>query len=169
MTKARDLASGNPAPSTVSTTELGYLDGVTSAIQTQVDSKLATAQSGLIKIIPSSVAVGSGTGSASASGTVTFSGASSVSLNGVFTSTYKNYRIAFTAKNASAADLSFFLRAAGTNLTGSSYLQGRYFTGMQNSIASNNQGNITQGYWDVKQLGTVSGHFVMEIFKPQTA
>jgi hypothetical protein len=32
------------APSaTVSTTELGYLDGVTSAIQTQIDSKLATA------------------------------------------------------------------------------------------------------------------------------
>jgi hypothetical protein len=29
--------------STVSTTELGYLDGVTSAIQTQIDSKLATA------------------------------------------------------------------------------------------------------------------------------
>ena len=35
MTKARDLASAAPAPSTVSTTELGYLDGVTSSIQTQ--------------------------------------------------------------------------------------------------------------------------------------
>jgi hypothetical protein len=35
MTKARDIASAAPAPSTVSTTELGYLDGVTSAIQTQ--------------------------------------------------------------------------------------------------------------------------------------
>jgi hypothetical protein len=35
MTKARDIASAAPAPSTVSATELGYLDGVTSAIQTQ--------------------------------------------------------------------------------------------------------------------------------------
>ena len=39
MTKARDIASAIPAPSTVSATELGYLDGVTSAIQTQIDSK----------------------------------------------------------------------------------------------------------------------------------
>jgi hypothetical protein len=39
MTKARDIASAAPAPSTVSATELGYLDGVTSAIQTQVDAK----------------------------------------------------------------------------------------------------------------------------------
>lgn len=43
MTKARDIASAAPAPSTVSTTELGYLDGVTSAIQTQIDSKIGSA------------------------------------------------------------------------------------------------------------------------------
>jgi hypothetical protein len=39
MTKARDIASAAPAPSTVSATELGYLDGVTSAIQTQITAK----------------------------------------------------------------------------------------------------------------------------------
>jgi len=43
MTKARDIASAAPAPSTVSATELGYVDGVTSAIQTQLDAKLTTA------------------------------------------------------------------------------------------------------------------------------
>lgn len=42
MTKARDIASASPAPSTVSATELGYLDGVTSAIQTQIDGKAST-------------------------------------------------------------------------------------------------------------------------------
>jgi hypothetical protein len=41
MSKARDIASAAPAPSTVSATELGYLDGVTSAIQTQLDAKTA--------------------------------------------------------------------------------------------------------------------------------
>ena len=41
MTKARDIASAAPAPSTIDATELGYLDGVTSAIQTQVDGKTA--------------------------------------------------------------------------------------------------------------------------------
>ena len=43
MTKARDIASAIPAPATVSSVELGYLDGVTSAIQTQVDSKIGSA------------------------------------------------------------------------------------------------------------------------------
>ena len=41
MTKARDIASAIPAPSTVDATELGYLDGVTSAVQTQLDAKTA--------------------------------------------------------------------------------------------------------------------------------
>lgn len=41
MTKARDIASASPAPSTVSATELGYLDGVSSAIQTQLNAKQA--------------------------------------------------------------------------------------------------------------------------------
>jgi hypothetical protein len=42
MTKARDIASAIPAPSTVSSAELGFLDGVTSAIQTQLDAKQAS-------------------------------------------------------------------------------------------------------------------------------
>jgi hypothetical protein len=43
MSKARDTASAPSAPSTVSATELGYVDGVTSAIQTQIDSKIGSA------------------------------------------------------------------------------------------------------------------------------
>ena len=39
MTKARDLANASTALSAVSATELGYVDGVTSAIQTQMDAK----------------------------------------------------------------------------------------------------------------------------------
>ena len=39
MTKARDLANASTALSAVSATELGYVDGVTSAIQTQIDAK----------------------------------------------------------------------------------------------------------------------------------
>lgn len=41
MTKARDLANSAAAFSAVSATELGYVDGVTSAIQTQLDAKVA--------------------------------------------------------------------------------------------------------------------------------
>jgi hypothetical protein len=43
MTKARDLANAATALNAVTATELGFVDGVTSAIQTQIDTKLATA------------------------------------------------------------------------------------------------------------------------------
>ena len=38
MSKARDLANAGTALTTVSATELGYLDGVTSAVQTQINT-----------------------------------------------------------------------------------------------------------------------------------
>jgi hypothetical protein len=41
MSKARDLANAGTALGAVDATELGYLDGVTSAVQTQVDAKTA--------------------------------------------------------------------------------------------------------------------------------
>jgi len=43
MTKSRDLANAATALNAVTATELGFVDGVTSAIQTQLDAKLATA------------------------------------------------------------------------------------------------------------------------------
>lgn len=39
MTKARDLANAGTGFTTVSAAELGYLDGVTSAVQTQINTK----------------------------------------------------------------------------------------------------------------------------------
>ena len=41
MSKARDLANAGTALGAVTATELGYVDGVTSAIQTQIDGKQA--------------------------------------------------------------------------------------------------------------------------------
>lgn len=43
MTKARDLANAGTALTSVSATELGYLDGVTSAVQTQINTKANSA------------------------------------------------------------------------------------------------------------------------------
>ena len=47
MSKARDLANAGTALTSVSATELGYLDGVTSAVQTQLNTK-ASASGGNI-------------------------------------------------------------------------------------------------------------------------
>lgn len=83
-------------------------------------------RAGLAKVIPSSVAVGSGTGSADSLGTVTFSGASSISLNGVFSSAYDNYRI--VCRIDATADIQIRFRASGSdNSTASSYKQYRTY------------------------------------------
>ena len=47
----------------------------------------------VVPVSPASVSVGSGSATVSGNGQVSYSGASSVSVNGVFTSTYQNYRL----------------------------------------------------------------------------
>ena len=65
---------------------------------------------GLVPIIPTVVTYVTGTGSVSSSGAVNFSGCSSVSLDGVFTAEYKNYRLVFTGQRSTAAAGFMFAR-----------------------------------------------------------
>jgi hypothetical protein len=59
---------------------------------------------GLVPIVPTSVSVGSGTATTSANGTVTFTGSTTVLLNGVFTASYTNYRVLFHGLGASSSN-----------------------------------------------------------------
>jgi len=86
-----------------------------SGYYTSAQTDIITAPTGLKLLVPTSVAVGSGTGTASASGTVTFTTVSSVSLNGVFSSTYDNYLILVEVIPATGSQLNFKLRASGTD------------------------------------------------------
>jgi hypothetical protein len=84
---------------------------------------VAAAAAGLRMVVPTSVAVGSGTGSVDAIGNVTFSGASSISLNGCFSSVYDNYRIIIS--NLSFSTTTYIgarLRVSGTDNSSSNYL-----------------------------------------------
>jgi hypothetical protein len=77
---------------------------------------------GMKLVVPTSVAVGSGTGSVDTIGNVTFSGASSISLNGCFSSVYDNYKMIITIDSISAANaLQGRLRASGTDLSTTVY------------------------------------------------
>jgi len=96
-----------------------------SSYYTSAQVDIITAPTGLKLLVPTSVAVGSGTGTASASGTVTFTGASSVSLNGVFTSTYDSYRVVFTSIVGSAnTQVRLRFRKTATDNTSSVYYSG---------------------------------------------
>jgi hypothetical protein len=86
---------------------------------------IGPAASGLVPIAPTSVTVGSGTGTASTNGTVTFTGATTVLLNGIFSSTYTNYRIVFQAYGVSNANnLRARISLAGTVATAGQYTAG---------------------------------------------
>ena len=124
MTKARDIASAAPAPSTVSATELGYLDGVTSAIQTQVNTKAnsttptltgpvlvapeeritvsATAATGTINFDASTQGVLYYTSDATADWTLNVRGTSGATLNSIL-ATGDAVTVAFLVTNGATA------------------------------------------------------------------
>jgi hypothetical protein len=81
---------------------------------------------GLSLITPTSIAVTGGSGSISTNGAVSFTSASAISLNGVFSSTYDNYRINFQPTTASGTDVDLLIygRINGVNTT-SSYVSER--------------------------------------------
>jgi hypothetical protein len=93
-----------------------------SGYYTKGEIDILDAPTGLKMIVPSSVAVGSGSGSANAAGQVTFSGASSVSLNDVFSSTYDNYRFILNCTQSATTGLYMYMRTGSTN-TATGYAQ----------------------------------------------
>jgi hypothetical protein len=104
-------------------------------------------RAGLAKIVPSSVAVGSGTGSADSLGTVTFSGASSLSLNGVFSSTYDNYKVVCAITSVSTSTVgNIRLRVSGSDATSSIYERNGVYT-VSNSSTINALTSTAQSSW----------------------
>ena len=124
MSKARDLASGAPAPAGVTSTELGYVDGVTSAIQTQIGTKAnstsptlttpviispeermtvsATAATGTINFDAATQGVLYYTTNASANWTLNVRGSSGATLNSIL-ATGDAITVAFLVTNGSTA------------------------------------------------------------------
>jgi hypothetical protein len=103
-------------------------------------------RAGLAKIVPSSVAVGSGTGSADSLGSVTFTGVSSVSLNDVFSSAYDHYRIILrlTAAAADIGGINFRFRVSGADNSTSNYNKVGWYVGSDASSGNGNSLSQTQ-------------------------
>jgi hypothetical protein len=99
--------------------------------------------------------------------TTSFTSVGSQSLNNVFTSSFKNYRIFINAKHASDADITIRLRASGTDLTSNNYLEGRYYIGSTSSLAAGSSNNTTSTSWSTTSLGTWAGQIIMDIANPQ--
>jgi hypothetical protein len=95
--------------------------------------------SGLVPIVPTTVTVASGSATTNTLGRVTFTGSTSVSLDGVFTSSYANYKIIIKfSGNTDNTGLNMRWRAAGSDITASNYFSGGWY----GNAASN-----ANGYW----------------------
>lgn len=84
------------------------------------------ATNGIVLLTPSSVDVtgsGSETATINTGGSVTFSACASLSLNGVFSSTYDNYVIDIQSNRTSALNINFELRlrVSGSDASGANY------------------------------------------------
>jgi len=122
---------------------------------------------GLSPIAPTTIA-NSG-GSASLVGNaVTFSGVTSISSNGVFTSTYTNYLVVYNGTASGSTQLTARYRAAGTDEASSVYLRGSLFvsTAAEAFDAGSGSSTVTQ-YGNVTSTGRTN--MVANIFNPNTA
>lgn len=113
MARSRDISkvlSSNSTLATDAEVAASYLSTASAnALYAPVSS------GGLVQLIPTSITNTGGTASISSKGLVTFNGVSTLSLNGVFTSTYKVYKIFWIGRHSTTTGCLMRLRASGTD------------------------------------------------------
>jgi hypothetical protein len=162
MTRARDVSRLVTTPPDIyatdtETSSAGYLT-LSSASSTYLSQTSAStiyapvAAGGLVQIIPTSISNTSGTASISSKGLVTFNGVSSLSLNGVFTSTYKVYKIFWIGRHSATTGCNMRLRASGTDNSASDHSYAATYsnsgTGPTRYIQGLNSSFETGAAWD---------------------
>jgi hypothetical protein len=124
---------------------------------------LANGGFGLVLVKPSSVVNGTDNGK----GTVSFSAQTSVSLNNVFNSTYKNYKIIISTKLSSDTDMNFRIRNGSSDLSSAgAYYFGYYYVGSTSSAAAASGNNQNQNYLYIGAYGGWNGTCVMDVTAP---
>jgi hypothetical protein len=122
--------------------------------------------SGLVPVAPSSVEIATGSGSLSGY-TTTFTGATSVSLNGVFTAGYDNYLLILpmVSLTSSSAETQMRFRASGTDATSSNY----FFQQLFSATATTGSSSSTTTYLTIQGSGGLTSFAQVLIMKPFSA
>jgi hypothetical protein len=125
---------------------------------------------GLSLITPTSIATtgGSATSSISSTGAVSFTSASAISLNGVFSSAYENYKIVINITGVSTQmDILMRLNNNGTDNTSGVYSRGgvyNYINGTPTALAS-----VGDTKWQLGFVNSGTGSknaFGIDVFRP---
>jgi len=168
---ARDAAFGGTGEKTLAEGQFAYLeDSNTTQYYDGATWQSVGVTPALTLITATSTANTGGTVTTSG-GRVTVAGSSSVSLNGVFTSTSHNYLILVDTLEAAAVgpnNINLRLRAAGTDTTSSTYYAGQIYgtyTGLAGGSANNGvaQFPIVGLKTNKQQMAKI------EVFSPQAA
>lgn len=128
---------------------------------------IASAIPGMTPVVPTSTVVGSGSATVNSNGKVTFTGATSISLNGVFSSGYKNYRVIISDSLQTSVDgavIGLRFRAAGTDSAVNYYFNGLYQQGPSTQGISTGS---NQSQWNMTNAYTNLYNFCdMDIYQP---
>ena len=118
---------------------LNKLADSTSDAFTSDRSRLSTLEagslSGLIPVKPATVTVATGTASVNTLGVVTFTGATAISLNNVFSLEYTHYKVMLRLDNSSAGNTACLrMRTAGTDDSSANYNRAGYYINVGGSL-----------------------------------
>jgi hypothetical protein len=117
---------------------------------------------GLTVIAPTSIA-NSGGSATSTGGVVTFTGVSSISLNGVFSATYRRYMLVWSGGGSTSPGTAcnMRLRASGTDASGANYFMQRsqFYASTAAAVRSTSQTSVLCGFFD--SIGTTLASYLV--------
>lgn len=127
-----------------------------------------TNRAGLVPVIPSTIAVSGGTATANSLGVVSFTGTTSVSLNGVFSSQYDNYRIIYKIDSSTVVTFANMrLRASGTDNTASVYSRNGIVQIGSNAAGASNE--LSTSYFACGWVDTDANASQIDLYNPNKA
>jgi hypothetical protein len=126
----------------------------------------SVATPGLSIVSPTSIANSGGSASASG-GEVTCSGVTSLSLNGIFTSTYSNYSIVFTHTETAGAAFNMRMRASGSDNSTSNYAWGGGYQAYGSAATA--EGATGTNTWQFSGQANGTNSVTINVYLPQAA
>lgn len=154
-TTTRDAAFGGTGEKVLAEGQMAYVENLTGVAQLQYYDGAAwvsLASPGLVRI----------------SGETTFTAASSVTLDSVFTSTYRNYKLVVNYTTTGAAGIRIRVRAGGTSVTTTTYNE-QTFTSSSTSNTGSRGASGTSVVLGFNTGGTFPSSFEAMIYNPQIA
>lgn len=126
-------------------------------------SRDVASRGGLTVLSPSTVSVGSGTATVGAYGRIDLNSVTSITLNGVFDTRFKDYKLMYTGSATVIEYLQLQLTASGSVQGGSTYNWTRFISNSTNVIVTPNGADTS---WKIGSLFTGQNRFDADLTIP---